>query len=239
MSYPGYSSIFTRIRREAGLEALKLARRMEKTTYKLEAHHRHLHFTHKAIDNHWIPKSLRFKPPGNHPIFKHIMERASKHCMRARIAICHNQIRTLKGALEETKHQLLDLVTEDTSSTLLQFLKRRSQSVRNSIEARHENKFTNLSIEAVDDHPTTINKRNWAINLSQKPLSPALNVLSSRKARSLPQPHELSLSKILSLKLKPPSPAFPMTRRTPYEPTLPPCSTEPDFHRIATSPKPN
>jgi len=44
MSYPGYSSIFTRIRQEAGLEALKLARRMEKTTYKLEAHHRHLHF---------------------------------------------------------------------------------------------------------------------------------------------------------------------------------------------------
>ena len=70
MSYPSFSSIFNRIRREAGLEALKLARTMEKTTYKLEAHHHHLHFTHKAIENQWIPKSLRFKPPGIHPVFK-------------------------------------------------------------------------------------------------------------------------------------------------------------------------
>ena len=34
----------------------------------LPAHHRHLHFTQKAIENHWIPKSLRFRPPVNHPI---------------------------------------------------------------------------------------------------------------------------------------------------------------------------
>ena len=106
MSYPGYSSIFNRIRREAGLEALKLARTMEKTTYKLEAHHRHLHFTHKAIENQWIPKSLRFKPPGIHPVFKRIMERASKHCMRARISICHDRIRFLKETLDESKQQL-------------------------------------------------------------------------------------------------------------------------------------
>ena len=70
MSHPGYGAIFKRIRQVAGSEALKLARTMEKTTYKLEAHHRHLQFTHKALENHWTPKSLRFKPPGNHPMFK-------------------------------------------------------------------------------------------------------------------------------------------------------------------------
>ena len=66
---PGYSSIFKRIRQEAGLEALKLARTMEKTSYKLEAHHRHLCFSHNALEQQWIPKSLRFKPPGSHPIW--------------------------------------------------------------------------------------------------------------------------------------------------------------------------
>ena len=54
------SSIFSCIRQEAGQIALKLARSLEKTTYKLEAHHRHLYFTHQAIENHWCPKSLRF-----------------------------------------------------------------------------------------------------------------------------------------------------------------------------------
>ena len=126
------------------------------------------------------------------------MERASKHCMRARISICHNRIRTLKGALEETKHQLLDLVTEDTSSTLVQFLKRRSLSVRNSIEARHENKFNNLSIEAVDDHPTTINKQNWAINLSQKPLSAAERCLLEKGPKFAPTPRTIPVKDIVS-----------------------------------------
>ena len=141
---------------------------MEKTTYKLEAHHCHLHFTHKAIENQWIPKSLRFKPPGIHPVFKRIMERASKHCMRARISICHDRIRFLKETLDEFKQQLSSLVTEDISSMLLQFLKMRSQSVRNNIKARHENKLTNLRMEAENDRPSAINKKNWVINLSQK-----------------------------------------------------------------------
>ena len=71
------SSIFLRIRQEAGLKALSFARRLEKSTYKLEAHHRHLHFTHRALENQFIPKSLRFKPPGAHPIFKRIMKKSS------------------------------------------------------------------------------------------------------------------------------------------------------------------
>ena len=101
----------------------------------------------------------------------------------------HNRIRTLKGAL---------LVTEDTSSTLVQFLKRRSLSVCNSIEARHENKFNNLSIEAVDDHPTTINKQNWAINLSQKPLSAAERSLLEKGPKFAPTPRTIPVKDIVS-----------------------------------------
>ena len=180
------------------MEALQLARRMEKTTYKLEAHYRHLYFTHKAIENHWIPKSLRFRPPSNLPIFKRIMERASKHCMRARISICHNRIRSLKGALEETKHQLSGLVSEDISSTLLQFLKRRSQSVRSNIEGRHETKLTNLSSEADNERPVTINRKNWAINLSQKPLSSAERSLLEKGPKFALTPRTIPVKDIVS-----------------------------------------
>ncbi len=63
------SNIFKSIRQEAGRNALKLARSLEKSTYKLEAHHRHLNFTHRALENRWFPKSLRFKAPGNQQIF--------------------------------------------------------------------------------------------------------------------------------------------------------------------------
>ena len=141
MSYPGYgSSIFKRIRLEAGQEALKLARSMEKTTYKLEAHHRHLHFTHKALEQHWFPKSLRFRPPGNQLIFKRIMERASRHCMKARISICHDQIKEKRRILLETMKELTPLISDNTSTIFRNFLKMRAGAVRDSIQSRHEKK---------------------------------------------------------------------------------------------------
>ncbi len=104
---PGFASnIFKSIRQEAGRNALKLARSLEKSTYKLEAHHRHLNFTHRALENRWFPKSLRFKAPGNQQIFKRIMERTSIHCMRARISICHEQIRSTKRIITENRNKL-------------------------------------------------------------------------------------------------------------------------------------
>ena len=112
------------------------------------------------------------------------MERASKHCMRARISICHDRIRFLKETLDESKQQLSSLVTEDISVTLLQFLKMRSQSVRNNIKARHENKLTNLRMEAENDRPSAINKKNWVINLSQKPLTEAERSLLEKGLQS-------------------------------------------------------
>ena len=77
MYNPGFASnIFNFFRKEARRNALKLVRSLAKSTYKLEAHHRHLNFSHRA-------KSLRFKAPGDHSVFKRIMERTSAHCMRA------------------------------------------------------------------------------------------------------------------------------------------------------------
>ena len=86
------SSIFNIIRQEVRQHALKLARSIEKSTYKLEAHHHHLNFTHRALENRWLSKSLRFSPPVSRPVFRTIMERATTHCMRAKISIPHKNV---------------------------------------------------------------------------------------------------------------------------------------------------
>ncbi len=147
MAHPGYASIFNRIRLEAGQKALKFARLLEKTTYKLEAHHRHLHFAHKALEQNWIPKSLRFRPPGTQPILKRIMERASMRCMKARVSICHHQIKAKNRTIRETLKELTPLVSADNLMALKHFLKIRAQAVRNSIDARHIKKLGNLHNE--------------------------------------------------------------------------------------------
>ena len=198
MFYPGYgSSIFKRIRLEAGEKALKLARSMEKTTYKLEAHHRHLHFTHKALEQHWFPKSLKFRPPGNQLIFRRIMERASRHCMKARISICHDQIKEKRRILHETMNDLTPLISENTLMVFQNFLKMRAESVLSSIQLRHDKKLYNLRNE---DNCSThfIDKKNWVVNLSIKPLSSAERSLLEKGPKFAPTPNQIPYKNIVS-----------------------------------------
>lgn len=75
VSYPGYGSIFTRIRPEAGLEALKLARILEKTTYKLEAHHRHIQKPLPTAERSPSRKVRSLLEPTNHP--------SPRYCLRS------------------------------------------------------------------------------------------------------------------------------------------------------------
>jgi len=96
---PGYRSlIFLHICQEAWQRALSaaLAHRLKTTTFKLEVHHCLLRFTNTALKNQLAPKTLRFKPPSNQPVFRRIMDRASKHGMGARISIWHDQIKSSK-----------------------------------------------------------------------------------------------------------------------------------------------
>ncbi len=140
----------------AGREGLKLARSLEKDTYKLEAHHRHLRFTHRALENSWFPKSLRFHPPGNHRIFRQIMERASKHCMKATISICHDHIKSIKNRMNNTRHELAIILPTATLESLNEFLKQRALSVCDTIKGRHQKKLDNLRSDY--DQTTNVNR---------------------------------------------------------------------------------
>jgi hypothetical protein len=61
---PGFASnIFKYIHQEAGRYAPKLARSLEKSTYKLEAHHRHLNFTHRTLEITGFPSPFDLKHP--------------------------------------------------------------------------------------------------------------------------------------------------------------------------------
>ena len=126
------------------------------------------------------------------------------------------------------------LVSEDISSTLLQFLKRSAATLKGVMRLSSQTLATKLITNALS---RSTKKTGQSIYLKNRFLQQ--NVLSSRKAQNLPQLHELSLSKILFPKSKPPSSAFQMTRKTPYELPLLLCFTELDFHHTGTSPKQN
>ena len=177
-------------RRDSKLYAGVSPRRLEKSTYKLGAHHRHLHFTHRVLENQFIPKSLRFKPPGTHQVFKRIMDRPSKHCMRARISICHDQIKSANNVIDNAKRELSSLIDDAALSSLIQFLQKRVYSVRNNIKARHDKKLNNLKIS--HNCPTdVVDKNNWVVNLSKKPLLPSERSLVEKGPKFAPTPSKI------------------------------------------------
>ena len=188
------SSIFSCIRQEEGQIALKLARSLEKTTYKLEAHHHHLHSTHQSIENHWLPKSLRFKPPGSHPIFKRIMEHMSTHCMRARFHICHEQIKSTNAIISNIKQNLKTLISHQTFTSLSEFLNQCAHSVQDS-KARHQKKLSNFRTH--NDAPLIVDKSKWVINLSTKPLSRVERAILEKGPKFAPTPRQIPHKNIL------------------------------------------
>ena len=84
------------------------------------------------------------------------------HCMKARISICHDQIKAGKRAIQDTLKELTPLVSADNLLALKNFLKRRAQAVRNNIDTRHANKLGKLQNE-FNPSPNSVDKSNWEL----------------------------------------------------------------------------
>ena len=77
-------------------------------------------------------------------------------------------------------------------STALQFLQKRAYSVRNNIKARHDKKLNNLKTS--HNCPTdVVDKNNWVVNLSKKPLLPSERSLLEKGPKFTPTPSKIPL----------------------------------------------
>ena len=78
-----------------------------------------------------------------------------------------------------------------------QFLKHRAYSVRSTIEARDANKFNNLSKEIEASQPSTINKENWVVHVSKKPLSSVERSIPGKGPKFAPTPRKIPTKDIV------------------------------------------
>ena len=146
------------------------------------------------------------------------MEKASKHCMRARIAICHDQIKSAKNVIQSKRQQLSQQVTNDTFTTLSRFLEGRARSVQNNINNRHASKLESLRKE--QDNSYTIDK-STGLSTYLPNHSPRLNARSSKRAQNLLGHQPLYHTKTLLPKSKLPLHTCQTNQKTPYAPLLP------------------
>ncbi len=118
------------------------------------------------------------------------MERTSIHCMRARINICHEQIRSTNRIITENRNKLQSCISSDSYSQLSQFLKHRARSVQSNISTRHEKKLGNLNNECTPDR-LTLDCEKWVINLSSKPLSSNKRAILMKGPKFAPTPLQI------------------------------------------------
>ena len=117
--------------------------------------------------------------------------------MKARISICHDQIKEKRRILHETMNALTPLISDNTLLMFRNFLKKRAEAVRINIQLRHDKKLYNLRNE--DIHSThSIDKSNWVVNLSMKPLSSAERSLLEKGPKFAPTPNQIPYKNIVS-----------------------------------------
>ena len=119
------------------------------------------------------------------------------HCMKARVSICHDQIKAKNRTIQETLKELTPLVSADNLMALKHFLKRRAQAVRNSIDARHIKKLGNLHNE-FNPSPNHVDKNNWVVNLFKKPLTVAERTLLEKGPKFAPTPKQIPHKNIVA-----------------------------------------
>ncbi len=123
------------------------------------------------------------------------MERASKHCMKARIFICHDHIKSIKNQMNNTRHELAIILPTATLQSLNEFLKQRMLSVCDTIKDRHQKKFDNLSS---DYDQINVNRSKWVINLSSKPFTDAERSLLEKGSKFAIIPAKIPYKNIIS-----------------------------------------
>ena len=116
--------------------------------------------------------------------------------MRARISICHQQIRSTNYIIAENRKKLAACISNDSYSRLSQFLKLRARSVQNNITARHEKKLKNLNNECTPDLTSLQNK--WVINLSSKSLSRDEQAILAKGPKYAPTPSQIPHKNIVA-----------------------------------------
>jgi hypothetical protein len=117
--------------------------------------------------------------------------------MRARISICHQQIRSTNHIIAENRKKFAACISNDSYSRLSQFLKLRARSVQNNITARHEKKLKNLVNNECTPDLTSLQKK-WVINLSSKPLSRDEQAILEKGPKYGPTPSQIPHKNIVA-----------------------------------------
>ena len=186
--------------------ALRLIRRHERSSRKLARYNNHLTFLTRCIKSHIIPRYKSIQPPVSTKGARRVAELASMRFLRERIRLTQRAKGDAKRETKSTARGITAALTADEASEMLEKIRVNIQRVFTATKDRQRRTFLKLvqqkqaSVSKTPhaDQTPRVDRNEWVINLSSRPLSDAEVSLLEKGLNFAVTPTNISATEIVA-----------------------------------------
>ena len=159
------------ILQEFGIEARRLLREWERLRLRSSDYKNHRIFSLRCIHKELIPVSIKLKTTLDTPRARHIIRKAEKDLLQARIKAINNILEQVDRESQDCRDKLASIILQDRLEQCQDFINKVSELRFNKVKQRQINKLNHLVTKKEGN--ITINNNNTTLNrLVQSPPNP-------------------------------------------------------------------
>ena len=161
------------ILQEFGIEARRLLREWERLRLRFSDYKNHRIFSLRCIHKELIPVSIKLKTTLDTPRARHIIRKAEKDLLQARIKAINNILEQVDRESQDCRDKLASIISQERLEQCQNFINKVSERRFNKVKQRQINKLNHLVTKKEGN--ITINSNNITLNrlvLVQSPPNP-------------------------------------------------------------------
>ena len=161
------------ILQEFGIEASRLLREWERLRLRSSDYKNHRIFSLRCIHKELIPVSIKLKTTLDTPRARHIIRKAEKDLLQARIKAINNILEQVDRESQDCRDKLASIISQERLEQCQDFINKVSELRFNKVKQRQINKLNHLVTKKEGN--ITINSNNITLNrlvLVQSPPNP-------------------------------------------------------------------
>ena len=166
------------ILQEFGIEARRLLREWERLRLRSSDYKNHRIFSLRCIHKELIPVSIKLKTTLDTPRARHIIRKAEKDLLQARIKAINNILEQVNRESQDCRDKLASIISQERLEQCQDFINKVSELRFNKVKQRQINKLNHLVTKKEGN--ITINSNNITLNrLVQSPPNPCNPTLAT------------------------------------------------------------
>ena len=150
------------ILQEFGIEARRLLREWERVRLRSSDYKNHRIFSLRCIHKELIPVSIKLKTTLDTPRARHIIRKAEKDLLQARIKAINNILEQVDRESQDCRDKLVSIISQERLEQCQDFINKVSELRFNKVKQRQINKLNHLVTKKEGN--ITINSNNITLN---------------------------------------------------------------------------